>query len=361
MKTKIIALVENKFLKPLNTNIFFETNLTNLELMIDPATIEAIITVGEFLYETLAKAKDNNTNNIGEWIKKIDYKVDKLLQEIEDIKQELKKIEILIDEIPLKEAETRLNASINRYYLNVFDLKDSLEKPQNLSTFQSIFENIQDDVNTIQNKSFSHLYELILAFIIQFEIASVFNKNEGTKLAIINKYTNYLEKARNIGINGSFAQILQVHNNTLIKLYNDYKDFNGIETGEYFITREKRIFGPGGGGKPGSKEGGNADNFVTYYEIMKIGYNYNITGNSKDGFNIATTYIGEIGKRESGQKPALSENIEVVKNAINQNIQSILLDYQNKNLLYTEISKNVLHLEYIINDINKYIEILNTL
>lgn len=360
MKSKIIALVENKFLKPLNTNVFFETNLTNIELMIDPATIEAIITVGEFLYETLSKAKDNNSNNIGEWIKKIDYKVDKLLQEIEDIKQELKKIEILIYEIPLKNAEIRLNASINRYYLNVFDLRNSLNEPQNMLTFSDIYNEIQEDLIIIQTNSFSHLYELVLAFIIELEIASVFNKNVGTKSAIINKFVNYLEKAKDIQTNGSFAQILQIHKNTLIKLFNNYKEFNGIETGEYFITKSKRE-SHGGGGKPGREGGGGEIEYIDYYEIIKIGYNYNITGNPKDGFNITTTYIGEIGKRESNQKPTLGENVEVAKNLINQNIQSIFLGYQNKKLLYTEISKNVLHLEYIITDINKYIEILNTL
>jgi hypothetical protein len=361
MKTKIIALIENKYDKPLITDLFFKMDLSKSELMIDPATVGAIISVGKFLYETLSKSKNNNNDNIGNWILTIDHKLNELLREFEDIKEELRHIEILIDKIPLKDAENRLNASINVYYKNVFDLRQHLNDKANYEIFLNIYNNIQYDEHTTQESSFCHLYKLVLAFIIEFEIACAFNLNKKTKLAIIYQLKYYLEKAKNNNEVGSYGQILQVHKNTLTKLTEDYQPFNGQEIKEYFsrvTTQYDR------GPRRSKNEGGGGDNLsFTNSTISKIGYNYCITGNLENGFALESTYIGEIAQPVIilDNQRALSTNLEETKNSIKNSIQSKFSEYQSKSILYLEINKSIKYFEDIITDINNYVNLLEEL
>lgn len=349
-KTKIVVLTEDEYSKPEPTQIFFKVDLPGKELMIEPATVVTIASIGLKLYEILSKSKDNSDDNIVEWLSTINYKLDSVLKELKDIREELIKIEIKIGEIPLINAESRMKDSINRYYLNIDDLKEDPANPVTKDIFTSIYSNLQDDLRSLfDNNSFYLLYEFVLAFTIQYEISCALKRSKGTKRAIIEKFLYFLQKAKDPEQEKSFGYILQVHRNTMRRLVEIYQELpNGQERQEYVSKREQTFNGPG--------EGWDRSEIIT-----KIGYNFSIMGTVENGFTLTKNYIGEVDRRNSQGFSDISRDLEGTKNEIQARIQNKFNEFQNATRIYKETDKNVAVLKNILRDIDKYIALLENL
>lgn len=343
-------LTEDELSKPDPTQIFFKVDLPGKELMIDPGTVGTIASIGIKLYEILSKSKDNSDDHIVEWLSIIDYKLDAVLKELSDIKAELAKIEVMIGDIPLTQAENGIKDSIGRYYLNIDDLKEDPDNPETKSIFLDIYNHLQNDLRILfDNNSFFLLYEFVLAFTIQYEIACALKRSKGTKRAIIEKFLYFLKKAKEPGQKNSFGYILQVHRNTMRRLLEIYQELpNGQERQEYVSSSKDILNGPGEGK-------------IKSEVITKIAYSFSITGSVQNGFNLTKSYIGEVDRRNSDGSSNISSNLEKTKNEIEARIQNKFNDFQNASNIYKEAEKNVAILKNIIRDIDSYIVLLEDL
>jgi hypothetical protein len=349
-QNKLISLTEHEYETPTPHDIYFKANLPGKELMIEPGTVATIISIGKFLYDTFLQAKQKKQDNVGEWIIAIDYKLDKILRELVDIKEELRKLEILINELPFREKEGELDAYIYTYLSNVFELRTgSIDLRRGLFEGE-IYPNLTIRRKIIQDHSFAHLYKVVLAFIIEYEIIMVFHFTPYTKRLKLTELRDYLMRAKDVNVQGSYGQILQVHRNTLAKLVEDYLPISGQERREYAAKRKTIHYGP-------------AEPKDFYELVSKIAYNYGITGSIDNGFQLNTNYIGEVDRNEvvSGKYSSLSGNLDETKNAILDVVRSRYASYQAKHELYQEIEKNVAHFESIVADIEKYLLVVDDL
>lgn len=343
-QNKLISLTEHEYESPTPEGIFFKADLPGKELMIEPGTVTTIISIGKFLYDTFSQSGHKKQENIGEWIIALDYKLDKVLRELADVKEELRKLEVLVNELPFREKEVELDSYIYTYLSNVFELRTgSIDLRREL--FEgNIYPNLTSRRKVIQDHSFAHLYKVVLSFIIEYEILMVFRFTKHTKHLKLTELRDYLLRAKDVNEKGSYGQILQAHRNTLARLAEEFRPISGQERREYVVKRKVIHYG-----KMEPKD---------FYELVsKIAYNYHITGDVATGFNLEMNYAGEVEKREviSGSFSSLSDNQEATKNYIMDVIRSRYSSYQARYELYTEVEKNVKHFENMIADIDKYL------
>jgi len=356
MKTNIISLDENEIVHPKLNKFFFNPALPSNKMAMDPATVVKVVQVAKTLYDLLKKSKEKKKDDVGKWLLELDKKLDQILAELAEIQEQLKKIEELISKVPYLLAEHNLESNLRYYHMNIFDLK---EKPDDIairSLFTSLYSSIQKDMLTITGKSaYYHLYDIILAFVVQYEIALCLDTSKYSKAALIEVTKAFLLQAKNAENDKSFGQILQININTRDRALEEFKPYQG-PLRRFCILEKRKIAGGGGGGDPEPTE--------YAWKIARATYEYAIQGDVSSEFTLVMNYLGLSEERwvyDSPDVDYVMTDEAGTKDAIVSDIHNIFSRFQDANGRYLKAQKNISHYEGIIADIDKYIALLDEL
>jgi hypothetical protein len=350
MTSKLITPEISSTDEPKLNKIYFKIDLPSKELMMGPEAIPVIIEIGKFLYDSFKKSKEGNNEQLGEWLTTANKKLDQILRDLEEIKNELKKIESLFGRIPLSISENNLDIEITKYYINVPSIRQN-QNAANGGIFSGIYNVLQSAfIDIIGNGEFSYIYKLVLAFLIQYDILCAQGQTNGVKYQLIALLKSFLIRAKDETVDTSFGYILKIHKNTLTKLESDFRA-NNFKFSDSCIL-EKYIT-PSGGGE------GN----TSIAKIAKVAIQITISGTIDTEFTLtADNYIGPYEERTIAYRDAQNMQDEnSVRGRLENQVQSHFNSFVNACLLHKEAVKNVDHFQSIIDDINHYLAELESL
>ncbi len=353
MNTNTITLDDTGLTTPNPSKIYFKVDLPSHKLRIEAGTVIMIAKAAKDLYDIIQQSKEKKKDNVGDWLLTIDRKLDVILNELTEIKYELRKIEELIKNIHFDFAVKNLENNIRYFQMNIFNLK---ENPNDIATknkFTNVNAELQIDMfEIIRQSAFYYVYDVILAFVIQFDLSyGLDNVSKYSKLNLIDITKSFLVRALDKNVKGSFGQILQINLNSKTKLSVDFQSYEGMLR-RFCILEEYKV--------PSSKHDPGGDYSA---KIARVGFNYSITGDIESDFALTTSYIQPYEARWVNHKTETNGLFreQQTKEAITVDLNTIIGNFKAACQQYSEVSKNVDYYKGIVDDINKYLTVLDEL
>lgn len=334
--------------------IFFKPSLPGPKLAIDPGTVITIIKTAKDLYDLMQQSKEKKKNQAGDWLLQLDRKLDQVLAELAEIKSCIEELRRLVLDLPFQEAVYHLDKNIRYCQMNIFDLKEDPADGSLRNLFRGIYADLQKDMLGIQDKrAFQYLYSMVLAFIIQYDIALLLGNSRHSRLALIDLLRSYLQAAANPAEAGSFGQILQILLNSRQKLRDNYQAYNGTLR-RFFIIETHYI--PGHGGK-------DPEPAEFWARLARIALQYRIEGNLEQGFSSSYEQVGPHEWREVFNREELAGlyKEEESKRLLREELNNITASYNNAAAQYREIEKDIHYYEGICQSIEQYLQTLDEL
>jgi hypothetical protein len=243
--------------------------------------------------------------------------------------------------------------------MNIFNLK---QFPNDLATknkFTELNADLQIDMlEIIAQNAFHYLYDIILCFIIQFDLSyALDNVSKYSKKMLIAAVKAFLEKAKDPAVLGSMGQILQTFKNTNDQRAAEFHSFPEQRLLRRWCLLERKTIMPGHKGEPAEFK----------WRIARVEVLYNVQGTIDTEFQLTTHDLGLKEERwvDTYSHIPDSDNVadhNTTRDRIHSDIHNnIFAPYLKASVDFKEGLNNIERYAVIVHHINDYLKALDNL
>ena len=178
---------------------------------VDPAVIMLILKGALFLI-SLFKHDDGAEKQlaqIGEWLKEVQDQLQYMSKLLDDIREELIKLGLLIKAEFTQLEEDRLFGVCMSYATNIGAYKANPDSPMLQKLMSDLYPQLQADRFALMNHGYAPTFSVFLAFRIELDLVQILRLGKQTQSIIAKSYNNYFDTCLNEVLPGSCPNALK--------------------------------------------------------------------------------------------------------------------------------------------------------
>ena len=206
----------------------------NYKLFADPTTVEILMMVGSVLIELWKGSRDNDeSQKVGEWLSRIENKVDQLNKRIEAVQNDLRDLKVYIDMAFIRSAVINLHAEIDVFNDNHSEWNSLPRSSTTIGQMEGTLNNIQRAVRIVMKYGYASIYYVALSMRYEVDLLQATNKSRDSVNKALERYIKYFTDARSSDEEGSVGNTLKKVQLEIRKLIDS---FPGAYRDEAFIA-----------------------------------------------------------------------------------------------------------------------------